>query len=132
VANWLSQVSFEPRLIALGLQKKSHSHSLIQNGRVFTVNLFRKEDQDYMMPFTKSRAKNPEKMKDARYSRSPETGCPVLEGAAAYIECRVHDLIDIGGDHDIVVAEPIAAKILKEAELAEIMTLPDLGWSYAG
>jgi len=132
VANWLSQVSFEPRLIALGLQKKSYSYGLIDKGRVFAINLFRKEDKESMLPFTKSRAKNPQKMEGASYTLSANTGCPVLEGAAAYIECRVVDMIDIGGDHDIVLAQPLAATILKTADVGDIMTLPELGWSYAG
>lgn len=132
VANWFSQVSFEPRLVALGLQKKSYSHGIIKSGRVLAVNLFRKEDQDSMMHFTKSRAKNPEKMEDANYTLSANTGCPVLEGAAAYIECQVLDMIDIGGDHDIVLAQPVDATILKATDVGDIMTLPELGWSYAG
>ena len=132
VANWFSQVSFEPRLVALGLQKKSYSYGVISDGRVFAINLFRKEDRESMMPFTKSRAKNPEKMVGVDFSRAPETGCPILKDAAAYIECRVVDIIDIGGDHDIVIGQPLAATVIKEADASDIMTLPFFGWSYAG
>jgi flavin reductase (DIM6/NTAB) family NADH-FMN oxidoreductase RutF len=132
VANWLTQVSFEPRLVAMGLQKGSYTHGLISEGGVFAVNIFRKEDQDTLMPFTKSRSKNPDKIKDSSYTEAPETGCPVLEGAAAYIEFKVADLIDVGGDHDILVGEAIGAGILKEAKTGDILTLPDIGWGYAG
>ena len=93
---------------------------------------FRKEDQDYLLPFTKSRAKNPDKMKDANYQEAPETGCPVLEGAAAYIELTVKDIVDIGADHDLLVGEPVNAAILKEGKAEDTLTLPDIGWSYAG
>ena len=132
VANWISQVSFDPRLVAIGLQKSSYTHGIIEKGGVFAINIFRAEDEDAMMPFTKSRSKNPDKMKDARYSISPETGCPVLAGAAAYIEFKVSHVVDIGGDHDIVVGTPVGAEVLKPAEVSEIMTLAHLGWSYAG
>ena len=40
VANWITQVSFEPRLVAVGLQKKAHSHVVIEDGGVFALNLF--------------------------------------------------------------------------------------------
>lgn len=132
VANWISQVSFEPRLLALGLQKTSYSHGVIERGRVFAINIFRAEDQEIIMPFCKSRAKFPDKIKEATYSAAPVTGCPVLEGAAAYIEFKVQQIIDIGGDHDIVVGEAVGAEVLKPGEASDTLTLPHLGWSYAG
>jgi flavin reductase (DIM6/NTAB) family NADH-FMN oxidoreductase RutF len=71
-------------------------------------------------------------MADATFEAAPETGCPVLEGAAAVIECEVVEIIDAGGDHDIVVGELINAQVFKEGEVGETLTLPYLGWSYAG
>lgn len=132
VANWITQASFSPRLIAVGLQKTCYTHGVIEEGRVFCINLFKKEDQEAMMPFTKSRSKRPDKMENATYSEAPETGCPILEGATAYVECQVTDIIDVGGDHDIVVGEVVGAGVLKEAEVSDMMTLPHIGWSYAG
>lgn len=132
VANWITQASFTPRLIAVGLQKTCYTHDVIQEGRVFCLNLFKKEDQEAMMPFTKGRAKRPDKMENATYTEAPETGCPVLEGAAAYIECRVVDMLDVGGDHVILVGEAVGAAVMKEAEVTDMMTLPHIGWSYAG
>jgi flavin reductase (DIM6/NTAB) family NADH-FMN oxidoreductase RutF len=132
VANWLTQVSFEPRQVALGLQKTSHSHSLITAGKVFAINIFYKADVESMKPFTKSRAKNPDKMINAQYTVGPETGCPILEGAAAYLECRVVGSLDSGGDHEIIVGEVIGAAVLKPGSAADAVTLVDLGWSYAG
>ena len=40
VANWISQVSFEPRMVALGLQKSSFTHGVIESGGVFAINIF--------------------------------------------------------------------------------------------
>lgn len=132
VANWVTQTAFEPRLVAVGLAKKAHSHGLISEGGVFAINLFNKEDQEAIMPFTGGRAKRPDKMTNATYSDAPETGCPVLEGAAAYVECKVTQIVDIGGDHDIVVGEVVGGAILKEGDVNDTLTLPHVGWSYAG
>lgn len=132
VANWICQASFEPRLVTVALQKTCYTHGVIEQGRVFAINIFKAEDKDAMMPFTKGRSKNPDKMKGAKYSDAPVTGCPVLEGAAAYIEFKVVDLIDIGGDHDILVGEAVGAGVSKPTEIEDVLTLPGLGWSYAG
>lgn len=132
VANWVTQASFEPRLIALGLQKTSYTHSLIKKGGSFAVNIFAQQDSEAIMGVTKGRSKNPDKMKDAKYSQAPVTGCPVLDGAAAFVECRVVQIVDIGGDHDIVVGEVVGGGVMKEVEAGDVLTLPELGWNYAG
>jgi len=132
VANWITQVSFDPRLVAFGLQKSSHTRGVIEKGQVFAINIFAKDDSESMMPFTKGRSKNPDKMKDARFRPSPVTGCPILEGAAAYIELKVKKVFDSGGDHDIIIGEPVGAAVFKAGDASNTLTLPDIGWSYAG
>jgi len=132
VANWITQVSFEPRLVAVGLQKTSYTHGLIEQGGKFAINIVREEDADLIKPLTKGREKNPDKMKEIAHSPAPKTGCPILEGVAAYLECEVVDLIDVGGDHDILVGEVVGAEVMKPGEPEEMLSLPDLGWSYAG
>jgi flavin reductase (DIM6/NTAB) family NADH-FMN oxidoreductase RutF len=132
VATWITQISFDPRLLAFGLQKSSYSHSLISSGQAFVLHLFRTEDLDSIKPYTKSRSKYPEKLADIEYATAPLTGCPVLPGAAAILECRVRQILDVGGDHDVVISEPIGAQVFKPSEPADILTLVDIGWSYAG
>jgi flavin reductase (DIM6/NTAB) family NADH-FMN oxidoreductase RutF len=132
VANWIMQTSFEPRYIAIGLQKTSFTHKLIEEGKVFAVNIFNKADSEAIKPFTKSRAKNPNKVEEADYSDGPETGCPILVQAAAYLECQLVEIVDIDGDHDIVVGEVIGAGVSKPGDSSDTLTLSDIGWSYAG
>lgn len=132
VFNWFTQVSFTPRLVAVGLAKKSYTYGLIDTGGVFAINIFNKEDQDILTQFTKPRAKAPDKMTGANFTPGPKTGCPILNGTAAFIECKVVQMVDVGGDHDVLVGEAINAAILKPGEVGDTLTLPDVGWSYAG
>jgi len=132
VANWVTQVSFEPRLVALGLQKTSYTHGVVEKGKVFTLNIFNKEDEAAIKHLTKGRSKDPNKMEKVKYTKAPETGCPVLKDAAAYVEFEVVDIIDVGGDHDIVVGEAVNAGVNKPGEAGDTLTLPHIGWSYAG
>ncbi len=132
VFNWFTQASFTPRLVAIGLARSAYTHGLIEKSGVFAVNIFNQEDQDILTQFTKGRAKAPDKMKGAEFTPGPASGCPLLDGAAAFLECKVVQMIDVGGDHNILVGEVINAQILKEGEVEDTLTLPDLGWSYAG
>lgn len=132
VVNWVSQMSYSPRLVAVGIAKSAYSHGLVAEGQVFGLNLFLEADKEAIMGITKGRGKNPDKMSEAAYTTAPETGVPIMEGAAAYIECKVTQIIDVGGDHDIVVGEAIAADVMKEGEASDVLSLPKIGWSYAG
>ena len=132
VANWVMQASFTPRLIAMGLQKKAYTHSVIEQGGVFAVNIFRAEDEEAIKGFTSGRAKNPDKMTNAEYTPAPVTGCPILAGASAYVECRMIQMVDVGGDHDLLVGEVVGGDVLISCTVEESLTLTHLGWSYAG
>ena len=132
VFNWFTQASFSPRLVAIGLAKNAYTHGVIEAGGVFAINIFDKDGREAITPFTKSRAKRPDKMENATYSPAPQTGCPILEGAVAYLECKLVQMVDVGGDHDILVGEVINAGVIKEGDVKDTLTLPDIGWSYAG
>lgn len=132
VANWITQASYEPRLIVLALQRSSFTYRLVSEGGVFTLNLFNRENEEFIKPFTKSRAKNPDKMVGIDYSIAPLTECPILPGVFGYIECEVRDIFTSGGDHDLVLGEVVGGEVLKPGTVDDTLTLMDLGWSYAG
>jgi flavin reductase (DIM6/NTAB) family NADH-FMN oxidoreductase RutF len=131
-ANWITQASFEPRLIACAIQKTCFSYELIKGGGVFAINLFLGKDMDSIKPFTKGRSKNPDKMKDVKFTPGPITGCPILQDSAAYLECKVKEIFETDGDHNLILGEVVNAGILKPGEVNNSLTLMDLGWSYAG
>lgn len=132
VLNWFSQVSFEPHHIAIGLQNTSYSMGLVRSTGKFVINIFHKDDSEVIKAFTKSREKNPDKFSQARYSDAPITGVPVLDDAAAYLECEVEELYDTGAGHSVVIASVVGGDVRKELDPAETLSLPQLGWSYAG
>ena len=132
VANWIMQSSFTPRQVTFALAKKAHTHQVIADGGVFSVNIFHKDDAEIIQNFTKSREKNPDKVKNANYHAGAETGCPIIEGTAAWLECRVVNIVDNGGDHDLIVGEVVGAGVNNKNEPGDTLTLPQLGWSYAG
>lgn len=132
VANWVTQCSFAPRQVAFGLSQTAVTHGLVAAGKVFSLNIFDKADAALITGLTKSRAKNPDKVRAADIRPGPQTGCPLVNGAAAWLECRVVASVDTGGDHDLVVGEVIAAGVGRAGKSDATLTLEDLGWSYAG
>src|SRR3954462_5917395 len=52
-ANWVTQVSFEPKLVGVGIEKPALTHDLISEGRSFTVCTIAREDRAIVRKFTK-------------------------------------------------------------------------------
>jgi len=71
-------------------------------------------------------------MEEIKYSLDSVTGAPLLEDAAAYLECKVVNIQDVGGDHNIIVGEVVGAGINKAGEVENTLSLTKIGWSYAG
>ena len=125
---WLTQVSFTPPLVALGIRKDSHSFEMIKQGRVFSVNLLGKHQKSIAEHFVKPATVAGEKLKDVRH-RPGKTGAPILEEAIAYFECEVREIANDGGDHALIIGEVVEAGVPKDEPA---LTLMDTGWHYGG
>ena len=76
--------------------------------------------------------KNPEKFDNVEFTDGPVTRVPVLDGAAAYIECEVIDIVDTNSGHSVVVAVVVGGDVITDGKVEETLTLQDLGWNYSG
>ena len=51
-ANWVTQVSFDPKLVGVGIEKSAHTHELVAAGGVFAVLTIDREDRSVVRKFT--------------------------------------------------------------------------------
>src|SRR5712671_2194964 len=61
-ANWLTQVSFDPPLIAVSVENASKSLPMILRSRKFTVNVLRSGERELAGKLGKSAIKHPDKL----------------------------------------------------------------------
>ena len=127
-ATWLTQVSFTPPLVALGIRKDSHSLEMMTQGKVFSVNLLGKDQKAVAEHFVKPATVIGEKLKDVKY-RAGKTGAPILEDAIAFFECEVREIANQHGDHALIIGEVIDAGVRADVPA---LTLMDTGWHYGG
>ena len=127
-ATWLTQSSFTPPLVAVGVKKDSSSFEMMKSDRVFTVNLLGKEQKSIAEHFVKPAKVVGEKLNEVRY-RTGKTGAPILEDAIAYVECEIREIANEGGDHAIVIGEVVEAGVPRDEPA---LTLMDTGWHYGG
>jgi flavin reductase (DIM6/NTAB) family NADH-FMN oxidoreductase RutF len=131
-ANWVTQVSFDPKLTAVSIEKGAVTHQLISEGGSFTVHTMDREDRAIVRKFTKpvDLDLGAMTMNEFPFHDGPITGAPVLDQAAAFVECEVRSSIDVG-DHTLFVGEVVNAGFQKDEDTA-VLRMEDTRMNYGG
>jgi len=127
VGSWLSQCSFEPPLLMLGIKKGSYSHTMMEHNSYLSVNFPRQDQKKLVERFFK-----PYEVKDGKFGEVPfhlgKYGIPILDEAIASLECKVRQIVS-GGDHDVVIVEILESELKEDTDN---LTMKDTGWHYGG
>lgn len=111
-ANWLTQVSFEPPMLAVSIENTSKSLPMILRTHKFTVNVLHAEQRELAGALGKSALKHPDKMANIRYSIE-DNAYPILQEGLAWVACEVRHASP-AGDSTVIVAEIVDAGVLAE------------------
>ena len=126
-ASWVTQGSFEPPLVVMGVRADSTSHGIIERTGCFSLNVLRADQKDLAAVFFK-----PQKAMGGRFEAAPfqegELGLPLLEDAIGGVECSVIGQLK-HGDHTLFVGEVKSARLLADGEA---LNLASTGWNYGG
>ena len=105
--NWVTQTSFEPPLVVVGVKTGSHTYEAIKQSGYFTLNMLGKGQQGQAFGFFKPSEVDGNMISGEPF-RASANGCPVLENAHAHVECKVVEIVE-RGDHHIVIGEAVDA-----------------------
>jgi flavin reductase (DIM6/NTAB) family NADH-FMN oxidoreductase RutF len=129
--NWATQVSADPKLVAIAVQKDALTHELVAEGGVFSLCILDREDRALVRKFTKpvevdlgASTLNGFGFHDGR------SGAPVLDAAAAWIDCRVRHSLDLG-EHTLFVGEIVDAGFQKPED-TPVLRMEDTRMNYGG
>ncbi len=126
-ANWLTQCSFDPPMLALAVENTGRSVALLREAGAFSVNFWGAGQRREAARLARPAARAPDKL--AEFAQRPgETGAPLLTETLGYLECRVVEA-QVTGDHTLFVAEIVGAGLFREGEALD---LRQAGFRYAG
>ena len=86
---WVSQVSFEPQQVVVAVRKDQHTHELIEEGGVFSLNFLDTEQEDLARKFTQALQHENGTLAGSPYYSTGEAGAPLFDEAFAGLECQV-------------------------------------------
>ncbi|MBK5222358.1 MAG: flavin reductase [Acidimicrobiia bacterium] len=129
--NWATQVSFDPKLIGIGVERPALTHQLIDVGRVFTLCTIARDDRAIVRKFTKPVEVNEtaSTMNGFAYTEGV-TGAPILASAPAYIDCEVRQQVEVG-NHTFFIGEVVDAAFRGDED-TEVLRMQDTLMNYGG
>jgi flavin reductase (DIM6/NTAB) family NADH-FMN oxidoreductase RutF len=108
-AAWLTQVSFDPLLIALSVNPRHSSWKILKASGLFSVNVLHSEQIGLAAHFGRS-SQETDKLDAVDWSFSPRR-MPLLDSALAWFECTYNHETP-AGDHMVVIARVTNGKLL--------------------
>jgi flavin reductase (DIM6/NTAB) family NADH-FMN oxidoreductase RutF len=112
-ATAFSSVSMSPPLCLVCINRRARTHRpLILHG-CFAVNILRADQEQLSARFASAVA---DRFADIAWLPGEVTGCPIIVGALASMECRIVE-IHSGGDHDIFLGRPASVEVCDGAPL---------------
>jgi flavin reductase (DIM6/NTAB) family NADH-FMN oxidoreductase RutF len=126
--SWVTQLSMEPVLIGVGVDRTAVTHRLISDGGSFTVNLWNAEETRVFVKFSKP-ATYENGTLNGRPVREATTGAPVFGDAIAWLDCEVREAFELG-THTLFVGEVVDGAINDDEATAASMA--DTRMKYGG
>jgi flavin reductase (DIM6/NTAB) family NADH-FMN oxidoreductase RutF len=127
-ANWITQASFEPPMLAVAIENSSRTIGLIRDAHHFAVSLLTTEQRDLAGKLGRSSEQAPQKLRGVKTKPAPVAQTPVLTDAVGWVECRAVASLP-AGDHTLVLGEILAAGV--ENGDAVPLTLSEAGMKYS-
>ncbi len=110
--NWVTQASFEPPLVVVGVKADSGAHAVIMDSGAFALNVLGKGQQSLAFSFFKPVSLDGRTISGEPF-RHGKTGAPLLERTPAFFDCRLVDTVE-RGDHAIMVGEVVDAGVAQQ------------------
>lgn len=111
-ANAVTSVSLDPPLVLVCVDRASDSHDIIDESGVFALSILSSDQEELSVHFAAKERSGAHSLGDVPHAVRA-TGVPIIEGALAYLECRVVGRYP-GGDHTIFLGEVLDAGHLSD------------------
>lgn len=113
-ANAISSLSLDPVLVLICVEKTTHTHRVLEEGGVFTVNILGEHQQAVSSLFAKRNEPEIGTLRGQPFVFGT-TGSPRLEDCLAFLECRIVEMLD-GGDHSIFLGEVVEEGVVNDVK----------------
>lgn len=128
--SWVTQVSFSPRRVAVAVRKDSHIYPVLKEVGTFALNVVGEGQEELAAAFFRYVAPGERELAGHPFEDGPHSGTPILIETPAWLECRVVEEANAGGDHALMVADVLAGGV--RSRTPRPLALSTTKWTYGG
>jgi len=125
--NWVTQTSFTPPLVAMGVKTDSNLYAVLKRSGKFALSFLASGQKDLAFAFFKPTVVEGDKINGHRFDTA-ETGAPIITSATAWVEGTIVGELNLG-DHSLFAGEVTNAHVRAEGPM---LTLDEAGVKYGG
>jgi flavin reductase (DIM6/NTAB) family NADH-FMN oxidoreductase RutF len=126
--SWVTQASFKPPMVVLGLRSDSDTFQVVKRAQSFVLNFLGAGQKEMAQKFFKHVEPEGNSLAGEPFVQSPLLKHPVFPKMAGFAECRLMEIVE-KGDHAVVVAEVLEAEC---GSTEGPLLLSTTGWQYGG
>ena len=105
-ANAVASLSLNPPLVLVAVDQRAQMHEHLIEARYFAINILADDQEALSRRFA---MRGPKEWSDLNLTTAV-TGAPILDGALAYADCKLAEVLP-GGDHHIFIGEIVAGDV---------------------
>ena len=113
MASWVQQAAFEPPAVSVAMARGRAIMRLIDGSKKFALSVIPEADTSLMKRYARGVKEGEDPLAGVETFETPG-GVPAMKSALAWLECRLVERYDFGGDHDLLVAQVVAGNVLQE------------------
>jgi len=111
MASWVQQVAFDPPAVSIAMAKGRPIADVIKSSKKLALSIVPEGDSSLMKRYARGVKPGEDPFAGVETFQAPG-GVPAMKSALAWLECRLIDTFDFGGDHELLIAEVVAGSIL--------------------
>ena len=130
--NWATQVANAPKLVAVSVERDALTNRLVRDGKCFSLNILARGDRATVRKFVKPLDDDGTPGELAGFAvKTATTGAPLLERSAAWLDCRLYQVVDFAS-HSLFVGEVIDCGPSDLDDAVEVLRMEDTRMNYGG
>lgn len=109
-ASWVTQVSSEPPMVVVAINKEHQSAWMLKDLDAFVVNILPEGQEGTAKAYYGPAESGYSKLKATNVEPAPESGCPVIPGSVGFLDCKITNRVE-AGNHIVYFGEVKAAEL---------------------
>jgi flavin reductase (DIM6/NTAB) family NADH-FMN oxidoreductase RutF len=130
-ANWVTQLSFAPKWVGVGIDRSALTHEFVEAGECFSVCFIDRDDRAIVRKFTKpvEHDVSSHTLNGFAYVERV-TGAPILAQSVAFLDCELRERVPTGG-HTLFIGEVVDCGFLRDED-TPVLRMEDTRMNYGG